>query len=491
MIVKNEERFLADALRSVTGVVDEICVVDTGSTDGTVAIAESFGARLKRVEWRDDFAWARNQAITMATHRWIFMLDADERLAESSHDGVRAIGSTSAAGRGKWIMCRNLSDEIKGSGAMTNALVRIFPNDPRIRYRNPIHEFVARDGAEGGLPSDKTAIEIIHHGYLTEVVRDREKAERNLRLSRSAVEREPDDPFHHYNFGMALLLAGDREGAAAALAQTRQMTRQTPRGFRAHALAALADLYNERDTDSGAAIETITECLTVAPNYSTAHFTHGKILAKRGEFHAARDAFGRAIAAGEHDAEQFVVDNEVAIWKAHSEIGATLMHEKRYADALKWFELASAARPMAAPLLVNRAKCHEQLGDLGSAATLYRAAFDAFKDEASAIEWVNFLLRAGRENEALDAIEACLACVSPGYQCVFLGTAALVHLRAGRESEAAEALERALAALHPAEARQTLMALAERMGAPDLVKMLPASVPARAPGLRIAYNPEQ
>src|SRR5471030_30742 len=98
MIVKDEERFLADALRSASGVVDEICLVDTGSTDTTVAIAGAFGARVKRGEWRDDFAWARNEAIAMAKHRWIFMLDADERLVESSRDAVRAIGKTPAAG---------------------------------------------------------------------------------------------------------------------------------------------------------------------------------------------------------------------------------------------------------------------------------------------------------------------------------------------------------------------------------------------------------
>jgi tetratricopeptide (TPR) repeat protein len=488
MIVKNEGRFLSDALRSAVDIVNEICVVDTGSTDETVAIAESFGARIKRVEWRDDFAWARNEALAMATRPWILVLDADERLIETSRDELKAIGASATGLRGKWIMCRNLTDDVKGSGATTNAIVRLFPNSPRIRYRNPIHEFVALDGAEGGLPSDMTAIEIVHYGYLGEVVRDRHKAERNLELSRAAVQREPDDPFHHYNLGMAFLLAGDNEGAIASLQRVRDMTRDKPRAFRAQALVVLADLLKDRGDP--AALDAITDCIAIAPNFSSAHFGHGKILAAHGDFHAARDAFGKAIAAGAHDAQQFVVDNEVAIWKAHSEIGATLMREERYADALKWFELASQARPGAAPLLINRAKCHEQLGQAEPAEALYRAAFEGYKDEASAIEWVNFLLRSGREPEALAAIEASLDRVGNGYFIVFLGMAALIHQRAGREDEAKAAITKALEAGDPREVRPTLLALAERLQAPALVNLLTEASPKRASGLRIAYNPD-
>src|SRR5450755_3538770 len=175
MIVKNEERFLDGALRSVAGVVDEICIVDTGSTDGTHAIARAHGARVRDVAWNDDFAQARNAALAMATRNWIFVLDADERLDDASRAALAAIGRTAVGGRGKWITCRNLTDDEKGSGAMSNALVRIFPNDAHIRYRNPIHEFVARDGCAAGLPADRSAIEIVHHGYLSAVVAERGK----------------------------------------------------------------------------------------------------------------------------------------------------------------------------------------------------------------------------------------------------------------------------------------------------------------------------
>jgi tetratricopeptide (TPR) repeat protein len=486
MIVKDEERFLEDALRSVAGVVDEICIVDTGSTDRTREIALAAGARVLDVSWEDDFARARNAALAMARRRWIFVLDADERLAPGSREALVAIGRTRSSGRGKWISCRNLTDDCKGSGAMSNALVRIFPNDDRIRYRNAIHEFVTIDGGECGLPADRTAIEIVHHGYLAAIVAERAKAERNLRLSRRSAEREPSDPYHQYNLGMSSLLAGDRAGAVLALERMRVLTRTTPRGYRAHALVALAELYAEYWGDVQKAHAVIAECLSHVPNYSNAHFLHGRLLSRAGDLHAARDAFGRAIAAGAHDHEQFVVDDEIAIWKAHSEIGGTLMREGRYSEALAWFELASRARPGAQPLVINRAKCHEALGDTRSAAELFAAAYRRFADAPSTIEWINCLLRLGRSAEALEVIDAASAFVDAPTQALLLATAAAVHLRAGHTEAARAAVERALSCGDRAASAATVRTLAEHLAMPELAELLAPGSP-RANRLQIAY----
>jgi tetratricopeptide (TPR) repeat protein len=485
MIVKDEERFLADALRSVAGAVDEVCVVDTGSTDRSREIARAHGARVLDVPWQDDFAAARNAALKMATRPWIFVLDADERLDPGSRSALAAIGTTRPNGRGKWISCRNLTDDCKGSGAMSNALVRVFPNDPHIRYRNAIHEFVARDGADAGLPADRTTIAIVHHGYLSTVVAERAKGERNLRLSRSAAERQPDDPFHQYNLGMASLLCGDHQGAIAALERMRELTRGSPRGFRVHALVVLADLYARHRNDLATAHTLVSECLTLVPNYSSAHFTQGKLLVRGGDLFEARNAFGRAIAAGAHDAEQFVVDDEIAIWKAHAEIGATLMLEGRHAQALAWFELAAQVRPGAQPLVINRAKCHEALGDKAAAERLFAAAFDGFRDEASAVEWINFLLRAGRPAQASAAADAALPFVDADAGVLLLGTVAAAQLRAGSRAQAERAVSRALALGDRAGAM--LAALAQQLAAPELGELLCAAQAPRAKALHIAY----
>ena len=81
MIVKNEENYLPNCLNSIKDIVDEIIVVDTGSTDKTVDIAKSFGAKVYYFPWRNNFSEARNESLKYATKDWILILDADDELS--------------------------------------------------------------------------------------------------------------------------------------------------------------------------------------------------------------------------------------------------------------------------------------------------------------------------------------------------------------------------------------------------------------------------
>src|SRR5690606_19791317 len=91
MIARNEEAHLARCLQSVRDLVDEIVLVDTGSTDRTVAIAEAFDARVFHVAWQDDFSLARNASLEEARGDWILVLDADETIAQRDHDVIRRL----------------------------------------------------------------------------------------------------------------------------------------------------------------------------------------------------------------------------------------------------------------------------------------------------------------------------------------------------------------------------------------------------------------
>ncbi len=91
MIVRNESAHLADCLGSVADLVDEIVVVDTGSTDGTRDLAARFGARVYEFTWVDSFAAARNESLRHATGDWIFWLDGDEFLDEENRLKVKAL----------------------------------------------------------------------------------------------------------------------------------------------------------------------------------------------------------------------------------------------------------------------------------------------------------------------------------------------------------------------------------------------------------------
>lgn len=459
MIVRDEECFLRGALESVQGVVDEICIVDTGSTDGTLAIAEAFGAKVDRIVWNDDFAAARNASLALATGDWILVLDADETLVEASRPYLQALRGVVPRGRGHWITCNNLSDEIVGSGTMSNAIVRIFPNDPAIRYRGRIHEYVARDGEIAGLGADPSPIEILHRGYLSDVVAERSKAERNLRLSQAAVDNDPENPVNVFNFAMSALFAGDRVTARESLERVCELTNDTPRGFRPQALVILAGLQLEDQRNPPLALKTVEACLAHTPTYPDAHFCRGKVLVRLNRLHEARDAFGAAIAAGKHAREHFIVDDEIAVWKAPGEIAATLMLERRFADAVRWFDLALAARPAVPALVLNRARSLEELGDLEQALIAFRAALEAFADERSAIEYVNFVLRHGSPDIAAAAVETALPALGDPYRRVFLGSMVAVFARAGRSEDAERYRQRVFAIGDRAAGVATLEAL--------------------------------
>jgi tetratricopeptide (TPR) repeat protein len=468
MIVRNEERFLRDALTSVQGVVDEICIVDTGSTDGTVAIAESFGARISFLTWRDDFAWARNAALAMATGAWIFVLDADERLAPGSRDLLRALRGVRPDGRGRWIRCRNYNDPEREIVASTNAIVRIFPNDAAIRFRGTLHEFVTRDGEDKAIPADRTAIEIVHHGYTHDVMTSRGKAGRNLRVSRAAFEAAPGDPVLTYNYAMSALLAGENDAAREQLERVVALTAGTPRGFRPMALAKLAGVYID-DGRSADAMRVADECLGVVPTFPDGHFARGRALAGLGRYDEARTALETAIRFGSSTAfEHFVVDDEIAIWKAHNEIGGTFVRERRFAEAQRWLELGLRARPAERTLLLNRARCCEAQGDLVAARAGFRAIFDGFRDEIGAIEYVNFVFRHEPADVVLDAVETALPVLGEDYRRAFLTSAAAAMLRAERRGEAAALLGRVLAVGDELAGRAVIGALAQHYGLPEL-----------------------
>ncbi|HLP14673.1 MAG TPA: glycosyltransferase family 2 protein, partial [Bacteroidota bacterium] len=91
MIVKNEEARLAECLESMKHVADEIVIVDTGSTDRTIAIARAYGARVIEFPWNGSFSDARNTSLSNCRGEWVIFLDADERLEKASVPTLRRL----------------------------------------------------------------------------------------------------------------------------------------------------------------------------------------------------------------------------------------------------------------------------------------------------------------------------------------------------------------------------------------------------------------
>lgn len=189
MIAKNEEKVIARCIKSYREAVDEVIVVDTGSTDQTVAIAKSLGAKVFYFQWIDDFSAAKNYAISKAKGDWIVFLDADEYFANGTGSNLRAYLKKLDKGFGS-VACRMLNiDEVSEKIITEIVHVRIFKNDKQLRYVNPIHEALNYRGKGGNLQAhlaDRRELIIYHTGYSTNI--SKEKARRNLALLLKQVD---------------------------------------------------------------------------------------------------------------------------------------------------------------------------------------------------------------------------------------------------------------------------------------------------------------
>lgn len=184
-IVKNEETNLLRSLQSVCNEADEIVIVDTGSTDDTVAIAEKYNARIFSIPWENDFSKARNFALKQARGEWILFLDADEYLVQDRPNTLRQIVEKAIQKKqtgGILVSLYNV-DTDDNDKILDDALVlRFFYNGVDYHYEGRIHEQLM-DGSKNIEPLgvvSKDDLYLIHTGYKKSL--SKKKAQRNLDL---------------------------------------------------------------------------------------------------------------------------------------------------------------------------------------------------------------------------------------------------------------------------------------------------------------------
>ncbi|MDI6871273.1 MAG: glycosyltransferase [Bacillota bacterium] len=201
VIARDEEDVLASCLASARHLVQEIIVVDTGSTDRTKEVAAQAGAKVLDFPWTGDFAAARNRSLDEAQGEWILVLDADELLRPvTREDFARLLVVPGIEG---WFLTVK-SFLGKGEEEAEDEVVRLFRNRPEYRFSGAIHEQVAgaivQVNGGGGLARAPELV-IEHFGYLDRRRQAKKKHERNVSLLTHALEKQPDDPFLHYGLG--------------------------------------------------------------------------------------------------------------------------------------------------------------------------------------------------------------------------------------------------------------------------------------------------
>jgi tetratricopeptide (TPR) repeat protein len=198
MIVKNEEKFLPRCLESVKDYVDEIIIVDTGSTDSTVEIAKRYNAKIYHHPWENSFSKARNYSLKYATCEWILILDADEEVDKKDAHKLRKVVKgpvgCETTHRANVIYLPVINKPVGGKNTSVSISERLFKNHLGFRYEGIVHNALKYSG-----PAKKANIKIYHYGYNQGDEQQEKKFIRTTTLLREQIKDDPENPIpRHY-----------------------------------------------------------------------------------------------------------------------------------------------------------------------------------------------------------------------------------------------------------------------------------------------------
>jgi glycosyltransferase involved in cell wall biosynthesis/Tfp pilus assembly protein PilF len=228
MIVKNEEKYLVQCLKSVRDIADEIIMVDTGSTDKTIDIAKVFGAKLFDFPWTGDFAAARNHSLEQATGNWILILDGDEvlspldfkELKEIIHKKSSSPAAYSIATRNYitnvsvigWEKNSGEYPEEAGTGWVVSKKVRLLTRSKDAVFSNPVHETLETSLAKAKIPVRPCNIVVHHYGKL-DSQKDLKKGEEYYLLGKIKYENDPTNTKYVLELARQAQVLGKHEEA--------------------------------------------------------------------------------------------------------------------------------------------------------------------------------------------------------------------------------------------------------------------------------------
>lgn len=385
MIVKNEARWIAQALESVAGLCDEIIVVDTGSSDGTPELARSRGAKIFPLEWPNDFSAARNYSIERATGDWILVLDADEMIAKKDHDAIRALTRDPSALMYSLIQTNYGSEstvfgwkkndlaapEAQGfPGYVESPLARLFRNIPEIRFEGRVHEHAVH--SKGVMPVS-THIRVHHYGKYSDPQRTLEKHRLYLNLGEEKVRDNPHDAHAWYELGVQYSLLNDFENALRTLRQSEKIDPNYVKPQLAMAAVALTQC------NSAEAIRRFSRVMSLDSKHIDPYMHLPRLLADQGQYPLAE--------------EIMMLGNKVAgthpVYRINS--GVTLLRMGNYRGAVLQFKEAIRLNPKEGLGWLNLGIAHISLEEwglahkaLGEALAFEGTRLMAFKKKAEA-----------------------------------------------------------------------------------------------------------
>jgi tetratricopeptide (TPR) repeat protein len=300
MIVKDEEEMLPGCLEPLRGVVDEMIVVDTGSSDRTVEIAESFGAKVVSFPWNGSFSDARNTSIEAASGDWLIYLDADEHMEAQDARHLRALlGRTWR--EGFYLVETNYTGGSDAGSAVTHMALRVWRNRPQYRFSGRIHEQKTHT-MPTYLPErfETTRIRVRHYGYLNQRIVSKDKSRRNIQLLEQEAQ-ESRTPFTDYNLGSEYLVLADHAAARTHLDRSWEGLREQGLESVGYAPLLVSRVARARREvgDYEAAIAAVEEGLARFPDHTDLVLEAGLAARSRGDLRKAAELAGRCLEMGD------------------------------------------------------------------------------------------------------------------------------------------------------------------------------------------------
>jgi Tfp pilus assembly protein PilF len=404
MIVKNEESHLEQAIRSVQSLVTEVIVLDTGSEDNTIAIAEKCGAKVYQEPWTDDFSEARNKSLSYASCDWILILDADEQIAQQDLARLQSLSQLPPAAY--LLTQRHYMNDYSMSGFEPNAgeypsheksyggycsgqLTRFFPNHCGYRFQNKVCELVEPSiRAKNAHQIIDSTIPIHHYGYCDDTARVARKAQLYARLGEERVKDEQEPWRAYFELGIDYLSVKKYEESLTALVRSLEhngsyVPTWINLGYVFMQMGQLAD-----------ATTTFQTAIDLDPKSHEAHCNIGVLQMHCRKYAEATESFFRAIS---------IKDNYV---NAYVNLGKSMILQARYSEAACIYSKALEILPGCAVAKVDLGVLFFSASDFEKAESYYKSALE---DDPNYGQCHLYLAQLYEETGRSDDKEAALA----------------------------------------------------------------------------------